>query len=134
MDEALKRAGWLLIVVFAVSYFTFLSSDYVFKPRTATSSPVIIRDIMRKDEHRLSGKVIVQSTCDQISLVTENLGNNIYKLKITTWPEPSIKCFKAPVERVFDTVIFAPNTGVHFVATLDNKELPVAIYPTMSTQ
>jgi hypothetical protein len=128
MDDALKRAGWIVILVFAGSYVTFVSADFVFNRTTASTTPIVARDIERDGEHHLTGVVLVPSTCDEINVATEQLGDNSFRLKFTTWEEPAVKCFQAPVERVFDVALFAATSDVAFSATLDKKEIPIAVY------
>src|SRR5262249_217502 len=125
MDDALKRAGWIVVLVIAGSYLTFLSADYIFNRTTASATPIVPLDIQGDNEHHMTGVVLVPSTCDEISVATEDLGNDSFSLNFSTWEEPSVNCFKAPAERVFDTVLFAATSSVHFVATVDKQEVPI---------
>jgi hypothetical protein len=134
MDDALRRAGWICIVVVASAYLTFVSADHMFNSNNATTTPIIMRDILKKGEHDLHGKITVSSTCDEVSVTTEHIADNKYQLAFTTWVEPEVKCLQEPSERVFDTIIFAPSIGVQFIATLDTVPVPLAIYPSISNQ
>jgi hypothetical protein len=128
MDEALRRAGWVVLAVLLIAGLLGYGSDRVFNSRAASSTPMIIRDVVRTGEHHLRGKIIVRNTCDELHIKARNLGAGEYLLEFTTWPEPSVPCIKKPTDRVFDAVIFAPSTGVRFIATLDKVPLPIAVY------
>ncbi len=131
MDDALKRAGWIIVLVIAGSYFTFAMADFVFNRTNSSTRPTVIRDIQYGDEHHLTGVILVPSTCDQIKVSPHDLGENSFHLEFTTWDEPSVKCFNAPAERFFDTVVFAATSSVRFKATLNKKEIPIAVFSSI---
>jgi hypothetical protein len=132
MDEALRRAGWIALSVIATGYVTFAASDAVFNSREASSTPVVVRDVLSEGEHHLYGKILVASSCDEVTIKTDMISTNKYELSFTTWREPEAICIQAPTERVFDTIIFAPTIGVNFSAKLDDTEIPIAVYPILS--
>jgi hypothetical protein len=134
MDEALHRAGWIVVAVVLGAYATFLVTDQVFNSHTASSTPIVIRDIMQKGQHHLYGKIYVPSSCDEIQLTVNTIGINKYELAFTTWAEPSAVCSDLGAEQPFDTVVFAPAIGTEFTATLDKVPLPIAVYPTVDEQ
>lgn len=134
MDEALRSAGWICIAVVLGAYLTFVSADRVFNTRVATSTPIVVRDVLRKGEHHLYGKMEVPSPCDEVRVHTENISENEYELSFTTWAEPAVKCTNEPSERVFDTIVFAPSIGVKFTATIDKVPVPVLVFPVLYGQ
>lgn len=131
MDDALRRAGWICIAVIAAAYMTFVGTDRIFNANTATSTPIVIRDVLQKNQHHLYGKIVVPKSCDEVSLNVQNSDQSDYQLVFTTWEEPEVACTRDPTERVFDTIIFAPSIGVHFSATIDKVPIPVAVYPSV---
>src|SRR5947208_2648614 len=132
MDEALRRVGWICLLVIVGVYATFTLASNAFNQSSATTTPIVVCDILQQGAHHLSGKILVPSTSDELSVTRENVGNNEYRLNFVTWPEPSVKCINFPSERFFDTVIFAPSVGIYFSATLDRAAIPIAVYPTVS--
>lgn len=133
MDEALRRAGWVCIAVVIGGYFTYLAADATFNSDASKIDiPIIVRDKLKRDEHHLSGTLIVPSSCDQLKVTSKQISKTEYQLVFETWPEPSISCEDTPSPRVFSTVVFAPSVGVHFSALLDKKPLEIAVYPTVS--
>jgi hypothetical protein len=132
MHEALRSAGWMVLAVVLGAYLTFLVASDTFNATPAAATPVVVRDVLREGEHHLYGKIVVPSSCDEVSIQTVNTSATTYDLQFTTWPEPEVKCINAPAERVFDTVIFAPSVGVEFTASIDKTPVPLAVYPILS--
>jgi hypothetical protein len=127
MDEALRRAGWIVVMVIAGSYVTFLGGDYVFNKDVATSSPILIDDVIRKDQHHLYGKIIVSKSCLEVTLDAKKITERNFILAFSTWEEPGVKCKNEYTERVFNTTIFAHPEDVEFAATLDTEPLPIIV-------
>jgi hypothetical protein len=134
MDDAMGKAIWICVGAVIAAYFTFLTADFLFNGKPGAGEPVIIRDVVGKDEHHLSGTLYVAATCDELSVTYKQVSKSGYELLFETWPEPSVPCKREPSARPFDIVIFAPSSGTHFTASLDNKPLPIAVYPTAETQ
>jgi hypothetical protein len=134
MDEALRRAGWILIFIILGAYATFLVTDHVFNSHTASSTPMVVRDILQKGQHHLYGMVYVPSSCDEVALRVKAIGTTTYELAFTTWREPEAICVEGGAERTFDTVVFAPSIGTEFVASLDTTPFPIAVYPESGEQ
>lgn len=133
MDEALRRAGWICIVAVAGAYMTYLvAGSFVTQKDSRIEEPVIVRDTISKGEHHISGMVMVQSSCEELTLVVEKIGESLYQLTFATWTEPTVECDNKISPRVFETIIFAPSVGVRFTATLNGKPLAVALYPTIN--
>ena len=132
MDEAMRTAGWIIVIAVASAYATYLVVGSTLDSQAVgTSSPVIVRDSVMKGEHHLSGILMVPRTCDELTLVIEKAGADAYQLTFRTWSEPSVLCIHEPTARAFDTTVFAPSVGVQFVATLDNVSVPIAVYPSI---
>lgn len=127
MDEALRRAGWIAVMVVAGSYLTFLGGDYVFNKDVATSSPILIDDVIRKDQHNLYGKILVPKSCLEVTLNTEKKSERDFMLAFSTWEEPGVKCKEEYTERVFNTTVFAPSDNVKFTASIDKEPLPIIV-------
>ena len=128
MDDALRRAGWILVLVVAVAYGTFRAGDAIFNASNATTTPTVILDAFQKGQHRLTGMLFVKLTCEELSVKSESRGENAYELRFETWPEPSVPCLKKPTLRGFDTIVFAPSNGIHFTASLNAQPFPIAVY------
>jgi hypothetical protein len=133
MDEMrgiASRLTWFLIIAVVVAYAgsTALGS-IVSKHESGVGEPIIIRDQLRANEHALSGMVMVPTPCDELVVHTEALSQTTYALLFKTWREPSVDCGGGATPRAFHTVLFAPAAGVTFIATLNDRDLPVAVIP-----
>jgi hypothetical protein len=132
MGDTLSRLAWFFIVSSAVAYVVFLVVGATIHARAIDASRIVTaRDVLKANEHRLSGMVMVQSTCAQLSVRAEQMSPTVYHLEFSTWEAPSVECEIVDVPRAFQTVVFAPATGVDFVATLDGEELPLVVIPTI---
>src|SRR5262245_38825023 len=132
MDEALRRAGWICLIAVIAVYGTYLTLESTFHPLKKVEPPTIIRDYIRKGEHRLTGTVYVPQTCDLLEVKVETISPSVYELHFETWPDPAVKCTEEPTPRAFTTVAFAPSYGIHFIATLDEAPLQIAVYPAIT--
>jgi hypothetical protein len=132
MDDALRQAGWICVVVAAAAYITFLFSDGTFNKAAPVTEPLVVRDSIRKHEHHLTGTVNLNSSCDQLSLEVKQVSQTVYELEFETWPDPAVICKRGPTPRNFDVVVFAPSVGVRFTATLDKNPLSIAVYPSLA--
>jgi len=131
MDEALRSAGWIVVAITLGAYVTFYVANSTLNGHVSTSTPLVVRDVLQRGQHHLYGKILVPSSCDEVSVKTVNTGTNDYELQFTTWVEPEVTCIQAPAERVFDAVIFAPSIGVQFTASIDRVPVPLAVYPVV---
>jgi hypothetical protein len=96
------------------------------------SSPIVVRDELKANQHQLSGMVNVPTPCDELSVKTQSVSDTNFELVFTTWRQPSMNCPDDPTPRAFRTILFAPATGVYFVATLDGKAFPIAVIPVIN--
>ena len=133
MEGVFARLGWFAVVAVLVAYSLYLIiGGMVNAQASGVGGPILIRDDLRANQHQLSGMVTVPTPCDQLSVKTEALSASTYALVFTTWHEPSVDCGTDPTPRAFRTTIFAPASGIYFVATLDGVSLPIAVVPIIS--
>jgi len=135
MEGVLARLGWFVVGAIIVAYLIFIVlSSIVNAQASGINAPIPVRDELQANEHNLSGMVMVQSPCDELSVKTpEQISPDVYQLTFTTWREPSVTCPNDATPRAFQTVLFAPAAGIYFVATLDNVALPIAVIPVPVT-
>lgn len=90
--------------------------------------PVIVRDELAPNQHYLSGMIMVDNTCDQLTLSTKAISDTNFELVFGTWREPSSAvCADDPSPRSFRALLFAPAAGVSFIATYNGRSLPIAV-------
>jgi hypothetical protein len=127
------RIAWFTVAAIALSYASFLFVGSILHAREAgLNEPVVVRDVLDRGAHYLSGMVSVPSPCDQLSVKTVELSKTTYMLDFNTWREPSVPCPDKETPRTFHTILFAPPVGVEFGATLDGVGLPIVVLPSMS--
>lgn len=133
MEGMASRLTWFTIVAIAVAYGSYLVAGNIVNAQAAgRDDPVLIRDELAPNQHRLSGMVMVPSPCDQLSVTAQELSATNYALIFKTWREPSVTCDDDQTPRTFRTIVFAPAAGVYFSATLDGRSLPIAVVPYIS--
>ncbi len=81
----------------------------------------------------MNGILVLPVACDELSVGVQDISATEYVLTFTTWQDPSVACPVTPTPRAFETVAFAPQNGVAFIATLDGKSLPILIVPQAAT-
>ena len=122
---------WFFVVATAISYATYITAGSIVSAQASgVYEPIMVRDVLGPGSHHLSGMVMVPTPCHELTLRTEALSATTYELLFRTWHEPSVKCDAEKMPRPFRAVLFAPATGVEFVATLDGKSLPVQVLPS----
>lgn len=132
MSEMVRRLVWFTIIASIIAYTAYLAAGS-FVEAKAAESPVVVRDNVGPNEHQLSGMVMVPSSCYELMVRTAQLSRTDFQLIFTTWLDPSITC-KHPTEvpREFHAMLFAPAAGVHISALLDDKDIPIAVIPTVT--
>lgn len=93
-----------------------------------TSRVVQVRDVLEPNAHHLSGMVMVQKTCEMLSVETEALASDMHKLIFTTWEQPNVECKREDVPRAFRASVVAPAAGVTFIATLNEMPLTLVVH------
>jgi len=130
MLDMARRLAWFFVVSTAVAYAVFLVVGSAIQAQSAELlRSITVRDEIRANQHNLSGMVMVDSNCVEVSVRTEQLSDIEFELALQTWDAPSVTCNKEVVPRAFRAVVFAPATGVYFVASLDGLPLPITIVP-----
>lgn len=132
MDIA-RRLVWFAIVATAGCFAILVVLGNVIFPATAGGSSVAVRDIVTPDAHWISGALTLPLTCDELSLSTKKLSATVYELVFQTWQDPSVPCSQESTPRTFQTVVFAPPSGVSFVATLDGRPFAITIISEVGT-
>lgn len=132
MGSIISRLIWFSILATVIAYASYLAVGSIVNAQAGgASDPVVIRDELRANQHSLSGMVVVPTPCDELSVQTQALSQTNFAIVFTTWHEPSVNCGNAPTPRAFETILFAPAAGITFTATLDNKDLQVAVIPVI---
>ena len=131
MLDLARRLVWFFVVASAISYAIFLMAGNAIHTQALDQSRVVlIRDFLKVGEHHLSGMVMVHSTCQQLSVRTEQVSDRTFHLKFSTWEEPNVACVEEDTPRAFRAVVFAPSVGVDFISTLDEQPLQIAVTPS----
>jgi len=125
------RIVWFFCVGAALSYGTYLYSGSATSAAASDQGPLVIRDVIRRGEHHLSGIINVATSCSEITVTTHQVSPAIYSINFTTWNDPAITCAKEITPRPFSTILFAPSFGIRFIATLDDAAVPVTTYPVL---
>ena len=132
MSELVFRVAWFSVAALAVSFATYLIVGSIVNAHAGGADDrTVIRDIVGPGSHHLSGMVMVPSPCHELSLRTEAISPTRYQLLFRTWHEPSVDCKSGETPRPFHAVLFAPAAGVDFFATLDDKTLPIQVFPVV---
>lgn len=135
MFDILRRLIWFGVVAAAFSYAGLLvMGSFVSAQAAQAYEPTLIRDDISAGSHHLSGMIMVPSSCDQLSVRSEQVSDTTYILRFTTWREPSVVCDTEEVPRAFRTVVFAPATGVAFIATLDDRPISIATIVSLASR
>ena len=132
MGEIFRRFVWITLITSAIAYVTYLCVGGVVNAQAQDSGPVTIRDELSPGSHRLYGMVMVPLSCQQLTVTTQALSPSTYALVFSTWEDPAIVCKEDAVPRAFHAQLFAPSTGINFIATLDNESLPIVVLPDIS--
>lgn len=129
MGDMIRRLVWFFFVSGAISYAFFIAAGSVIHAQAVDATrAVLARDSLKANVHRLSGMVMVHSTCAELSVRSEQMSHDTYELQFTTWQEPSVtECEVADTPRSFHAIIFAPAVGVHFRASLDGEPLAFGV-------
>ncbi len=93
-----------------------------------------VRDVLKPGVHALSGMVMVQRTCDELTLTTETVSQTVHKLVFKTWQQPSITCVSEDAPRAFRAVVLGPAAGLTFIATLDDMPLTLVVHQEIASQ
>jgi hypothetical protein len=132
MMDILRQMIWFIIVAGAVAYASFLVAGSLVSAQAAgAASPIMVRDELGPGSHQLSGMIMVPSSCDELSVRAETVSSSTYSLLFQTWQDPAVNCSSDEVPRAFHAVLFAPAAGVDFTATLDGKDIPILVLPSV---
>ncbi len=127
-EEFFWRALWIGASIIAVTYASYLYFGSVNAAYFGEPAPIPILDILSKEgEHHLSGDIPVPSSCHGLTVTTKALSETHFQLEFITWQEPTLSCEPLGYSRTFNTVVFAPSTGITFSARIDGEEVPIRI-------
>lgn len=130
MGEVVRRMFTFSIAACAVAYVVyFLAGASIYAQAEAKQKTVWVRDQISPSAHHISGLVTVKNSCTELTEKAEQLSPLLYRLTFTTWEHPNTECTDYPVQKQFYDIIFAPAVGVHFIATLDGRSLPLIVVP-----
>lgn len=132
MWAVLRRLVTFSIFSVVVAYAVFLMAGAtIYAQEEERSKTVWVRDDISPNIHRLAGMIMLPSSCHELTVRTEKLGEHAFKLVFTTWEHPYVECIKETTPVAFHEVVFAPAVGITFIATLDGKPLPIIIAPNV---
>ena len=131
----LRSLVWFMIVLTVGLGITFVVADTVAHTQVLNApTPVLVQDSIGIGSHTLSGVISVPSSCDQMTVHTQQISPSSYLILFDTWREPYIQCAEQGSVREFHVIIFASSLGVSFSATLDGSPIPIAVVPALSQQ
>ena len=134
MLPVVLRFAWYVFMSSAVAYTSYsVVGSIVSADAEGSSRPVLVRDELTTGTHRLTGTIMLPSECDQLSLDTSEPIKHVYQLTFNTWHDPAVKCSAQLSPRIFHAIVFGPAAGVRFVASLDQRTLPIVVYPFEAT-
>jgi hypothetical protein len=96
-------------------------------------SIIVVRDLIRAGSHDLSGMVVVDKICDELSVNVAQINPQSYYLDFRTWEVPYRDCGEEGIPREFHITVAAPSAGVMFSGGLNGKPLSVVILPQIVT-
>lgn len=130
MSELIRHLVWFFLIASAVAYAIFLTAGSFITAQAIDATHIVqARDELAPGEHRLSGIVMVPTTCTELSVRTEKLSDTEYNLAFTTWEEPSVNCKVDDTPRAFHAILFAPAAGIHIIGTIDGAPLTIVAIP-----
>ncbi len=130
MGDIMRRLAWIFIVSCAIAYAVFLAAGSALHAEAeGATKDVFTRDVVSVGVHRLSGMVMVPKTCFDLYVHVTEVSDILYRLEFSTWEQPYIDCDEDPTPRTFNTIVFAPSIGVHFIATLEGEPLNMYVIP-----
>lgn len=133
MSELLRRLVWFFIVASAIAYSIFLVAGSFITANAIDATHIVqVRDALAANEHRLSGIVMVPSSCTELSVRSEKISNTDYELVFSTWQEPSVECVLDDTPRAFRAVLFAPAAGINIVGSIDGSPLTLVVIPVIA--
>lgn len=127
-SEFFWRAVWIFTSFFILSYVSYLYFGSVNAAYFGEPAPIRVLDVIKKGGvHHLSGEIPVPSSCHGLTVIPQEISETHFQLVFTTWQESSRTCEPMKESRSFNTIVFAPSTGVTFSALLNGKKLPIRI-------
>ena len=129
VSESLMRIVWFFVVASAVSIIIVSGLGRAMYADAEGRSIIVIRDVIQRGSHDLSGMVEVDKICEELSVNVEQVDAESYYLNFKTWEVPYRDCAEDGIPRVFHTVVTAPSAGVTFSAGLNGTPLSVVILP-----
>lgn len=130
MTEVMRRLFAFILALSFMAYIVFMLAGASLYARAEEKARTVwVRDEITPNTHRISGLITVPSSCTELYDAVEELSPLLFKLKFKTWEHPNTECLYEPVQKQFYEVVFAPAVGVHFIATLDDKPLPILVVP-----
>lgn len=133
MLDAVRSLVWFAIVATIACFAIFFVLGNFFVVSAQNSGPMPVRDIVNSGAHHLSGMIVLPLSCDELSVQPQEISANAYALVFSTWENPSTTCPATPTPREFNAVVFAPASGISFIAVLDGKNVPITVIPETST-
>lgn len=130
MFDMIRRLVWFAIAGSLITFSVLLIVGNVVERQAAASTrPVVLRDEFTNGVHNISGIVPVPTSCASLSVRSEPLTQSMHRLLFETWIDSAVQCVAEETPRWVKLVVFTDNIPVRFVATLDGKPYPIAIFP-----
>lgn len=131
MGEVLRNAAVFVCLSGVVAYGAFLVLDSTVNAEAKEEArTIVVRDVIDRNTHNLSGMAVVPSQCHELIAYTKQLDPSNYLLAFETWEDPSRTCAKNLVSRAFHLTLFAPSTGVAFQGTFNDRTIPLEVIET----
>lgn len=122
---------WFLCLSGITAYGAFLLLDGVVNADTRErASTIVVRDVLDRNTHNLSGTVMVPSPCHQLITYTTRIDASNYLLTFETWEDPSRVCERDFVPRVFHLTLFAPPTDIALQGVFNEQSVPLEVIKT----
>lgn len=129
VNGSLMRIVWFFVIASAISIIIILNFGKAMYADAEGRSIIVIRDVIQRGSHDLSGMVEVDKICDELSVNVQQIDSASYYLDFQTHEIPYRDCGEDGIPRVFHTVVPAPSAGVTFSAGLNGQPLSVVILP-----
>ncbi len=131
MNDVLRKVLWFLGLSGITAYGAFLLLDGVVNADTREkASTIVVRDLLDRNTHNLSGVVLVPSPCHQLITYTTRIDASNYLLTFETWEDPSRVCERDFVPRAFHLTLLAPETGIALQGVFNERSVPLEVIRT----
>jgi len=131
MSEVFRNTLLFLCFSGIAAYGAFLLLDGVVNAQTNDDArTIVVRDVVDRNTHNLSGMVVVPSQCHELITYTKQIDPSNYLLAFETWEDPNRTCAQNLVSRAFHLTLFAPSTGIAFQGIFNERSIQLQVVKT----